>query len=185
MKNAARIILKMVILGMFAAVSILPAAREADATPMVSVSYLETWDVANSEWDYEYYVNNQSDGGEDLYGFYLDMFGLGATLSNVLDPANWEYFSDGSTYIEWDSILLTGSEIVPGGSLTYLFSSDTRLGNLYYEALFNIEVDGIISGTSMPVSVPEPATFMLIGIGLIGLAGFRKKVRNLRINHIL
>lgn len=172
MKNIARYIGKLALLGFFVTLTIFSTTKEVRAIAMASVTYLEIWDVGNNKYDYAYYVKNQSNSGESLYDFFLDMDGSGATLSNISDPADWEHWTDNSTYIEWDS-LDPSADITPGYSLAFLFSSDIQLGDLYYETFFDDA--SIVEGTSN--AVPEPTIMFLIGFGLASLIAFRRKAK--------
>ena len=91
-------------------------------------------------------------GGETLYPDYFLI-----KTGNLKDPTDYRWFLfENNEMLDWAVINLHDQ----GYSLL-------GLGQLSH-------IDGV--GGTAPV--PEPATLMLLGSGLIGLAGFRKKVKN-------
>ncbi len=91
-------------------------------------------------------------------------------------PASFNGFDfTGLTFASGDS--LTGFTLTT--NMPGLTASDVTFGSSFIEIdLANLPVDGyftldLISGPS--VSTPEPSSFLLLGIGLLALAGFTRK----------
>jgi hypothetical protein len=74
----------------------------------------------------------------------------------------------GNGYIDWNQNLLSGDL----GS----FDVGTRHGGTYFDIPVTIPVTYEVIGSG-PSSIPEPTTMLLLGLGLIGLAGVRRRFR--------
>jgi hypothetical protein len=91
--------------------------------------------------------------GDDLVGnVYLELVDGGTYNYSLID-------ADSLTFVGFSSDVPLTSMSITADSLTY-----------YYPT-----VDHFYVGT--PFSVPEPATMLLLGSGLVGFLGFRKKFR--------
>lgn len=158
-----------------------------------SQSLYQEYDLGGGLWRYDYTLYNTSDPventGYNLYDFFL-YFDSTVTLSVILSPADWDFNSNESPpasgnyhdFIDWFSTLPgeppTGADIAPGGFLGgFSLTSDTRLASLSYDVFLtnpDPTLDPVLySGNT--ASVPEPSTVLLIGSGLIGLAGLRRR----------
>ena len=128
-------------------------------------------------------INLTLASGEELSGFSLHFSEtLFADLDIIFSPANWD-----SLVFQPDALLGAGlfDNYNPAGlvsgiarvSFTYL--SDLPFQSLAYD-FFNADFDIVESGSSTnitrPVSVPEPATIILLMLGLIAV-GLRQFTR--------
>jgi hypothetical protein len=159
----------------------------AYAVPFAEFTYVET-DLGTGMWQYDYTLTNASDpiadAGYDLYDVWFE-FDSAATFTVLSLPSNWDLI-DGSGFGESFSLYFgtppIGSDIAPGESLSgFSFLFDYQAGALPFEATFVDPTDfftPIITNGNSSLSAtpaPEPTTLLLVGIGLVGIAGFRKK----------
>lgn len=148
------------------------------------IRYTET-DLGGGLWQYDFTVENMSsmdDSHPYLWKVDLD-FENSAYVTLLNNPASWSvgtftgYLPDTTDYVEMYSDA-SAFDVLPGSLLTGLsFTADFRLGVIDYVAWFSdhgaIEDWTSIEGTASPV--PVPAAVWLLGSGLIGLAGLRRK----------
>jgi hypothetical protein len=161
----------------------------ASAIPMADILYLEE-DLGGGHWRYNYTVYNKSDpvadAGVDLFDifFYFDPV---VTLTVASLPAGWASFNDldptqgTSSFLNPYSLIPPeGNDIFPGDFLGgFVFDFDRRVGDLLFDVAFLNPEGGdshVYSGTTAPV--PEPATILLMTVGMVGIgvAG-RKRAR--------
>lgn len=115
------------------------------------------------------------DAADEFINFTIDGFDFGSfnistpgvTATNVgLDFFDWDIqFSILISDIQWESF-------ISDSILNITWSNATATGNtLNVQHFVSYEING------EPISsIPEPATIWLIGFGLIGLAGMRRKL---------
>jgi hypothetical protein len=165
------------------------------ATIDIDINYKLT-NLGGDYWQYDYTITNNTDS--ELHGFaiYFD-YGYSG-LSLVTDPASWEewepgygvwqdnwliMFGDPFDYNRGELAALSDTGIAPGGVLDGLSVSFNWLGqgipgNQLFE-LFdaNFVSLGMVYETSpseIP-TVPEPQTFAMLGIGIVGLAAYYRR----------
>jgi hypothetical protein len=159
------------------------------AIPSADFLYLET-DLGGGMWQYDYTLFNMSDpiaeAGFDLYDVFFT-FNPSATFTVASVPTGWDWL-DGAGFAEVFSFNPgappAGTDIAPGTSLddfTFLF--DYQAGMLPFDVTFVNPIDpdnpAVFSSTSTSVTtpIPEPSTMFLLGAGIIGLAGLRRRFR--------
>ena len=158
-----------------------------------------------SEWGFDFSVNTRADGTGTAtlasYSFFLTITDLTAGLSSapiVIDPTTFipdNAYYNGSVLqpppgpLGWNGSApaintvwgMQNSEPASLTSLLPTFHYDMNAAHIYEITLSAIPTSGVVVDPSISIFVnaqaPEPATFGLAGVALLGLGVLRRKIK--------
>ncbi|MDA3917495.1 MAG: PEP-CTERM sorting domain-containing protein [Deltaproteobacteria bacterium] len=100
----------------------------------------------------------------------MDIEAFAADSSSI-----WSATVDLSNYTSWDNWLTVSVETDNVASITF-YSPDESYGNGFWPSIDNMVInEGAPVPPDVGAPVPEPATMLLFGLGLLGLAGVNRK----------
>ncbi len=170
-----------------ALLAFLMMTSSAQAAMSVNISYSETA-LGGDLWQYDFTLENTSSNDETYQ--YLSMVSLDfeeyANVTILNTAENWTIgtFTD-TLYLndtaETDYLELYSDaveyDVLPGGTVGLSFTADYQIGEVSYTAFFSDSVNDWDwqESEGMASPVPVPAAVWLLGSGLLGLAGIRRK----------
>jgi len=132
-------------------------------------------------WQYSYTVGDYSfemDYGFTIYFNYLlysDLEDPAPSVNDDWDPIVWQpdtAIPDDGAY---DALSLKdGASLADPFVVSFVWLGSDVPGSQFFE-VYDPDFNTIVSGETAPV--PEPATLLLVGSGLLCLAGLRKRVK--------
>jgi hypothetical protein len=104
----------------------------------------------------------------DLQSYWLNLDGGGTKIGTFN-----AFVSSGNGEVSLANLATTGGSVTQ--YLYYYPNSSSNSGGSGLQVAELVTTDGVTTITSVPATVPVPATFLLFGSGLLGLVGIRRK----------
>ncbi|HHA19074.1 MAG TPA: PEP-CTERM sorting domain-containing protein [Methylophaga sp.] len=130
-------------------------------------------------WQYTYWLSDYT--FNTGYGFtiyfdyqlYSNLEDPPPAVNSDWDPIVWQPDSSLPDDGAYDALaLVDNASLADPFTISFVWLGSWSPGGQYFE-VYDSSFNTVASGQTAPV--PEPATFLLISTGLLGLAGFKKK----------